>query len=73
MAKDFDKAFRMYVKATEQYLHISNRTADVRLRATYKAEAAKALERAEKIKALRRDVAPVLNDELSAGDLPWPR
>ncbi|RPD57666.1 cysteine proteinase, partial [Lentinus tigrinus ALCF2SS1-6] len=68
LAKDFDKAFRMYVKATEQYLHLSNRTTDVRLRTLYKTEAAKSLERAERIKAFRRDVAPVLKDELSAGE-----
>ncbi|RPD57684.1 cysteine proteinase, partial [Lentinus tigrinus ALCF2SS1-6] len=68
LAKDFDKAFRMYVKATEQYLYLSNRTTDVRLRTLYKTEAGKSLERAERIKAFRRDVAPVLKDELSAGE-----
>ncbi|KAI0690918.1 hypothetical protein C8T65DRAFT_87074 [Cerioporus squamosus] len=68
LAKDFNKAFRMYVKATEQYLHLSNRTTDARLRTTYKAEAAKSLERAEKIKAVRQDVTPVVKDDLSAGE-----
>ncbi|TFK84241.1 cysteine proteinase [Polyporus arcularius HHB13444] len=68
LAKDFNKAFRMYVKATEQYLLLSNGTADVKLRSLYKAEATKSLERAEKIKAVKQDLTPVVKDELSPGE-----
>ena len=61
----------MYFKTTKQYLHchLSNRAADIRLRTLYKNEAAKILERAQKIKAFRRDVAPVVRVELSAGEI----
>ena len=61
----------MYFKTTKQYLHchLSNRAADVRLRTLYKNEAAKTLEHAQKIKAFRRDVAPVVRVELSAGEI----
>ncbi len=69
LAKDFNKAFRMYVKATEQYLLLSNGTADTKLRSLYKAEATKSLERAEKIKAIKQDLTPVVKDELSPGDI----
>ncbi|KAG6877651.1 hypothetical protein C0993_005276 [Termitomyces sp. T159_Od127] len=53
LSRDYDVAFRLYVKSAELYLHLSrtesdNATAQV---AKWKASAAKALERAEKIKA----------------------
>ena len=65
LARDFDKAFRLYLKAAEQFLHLNRQTTDERLRAQCKAEAAKALERAEKIKAVKQDVRPVAKDEFS--------
>lgn len=40
---------------------------DDRVRAIYKGEAAKSLERAEKIKSVRQDLKPVAKDEFSQG------
>ncbi|KAH9935228.1 uncharacterized protein BXZ73DRAFT_89556 [Epithele typhae] len=59
LARDFDKAFRLYVH---------RRSVDDRARAQHKAEAAKALERAEKIKAVKQDVRPVSKDEFSESE-----
>ena len=65
LARYFDKAFRLYLKAAEQFLHLSRQSTDDRTRTLCKAEAAKALERAEKIKAVKQDVRPVPKDEFS--------
>ncbi|KAG6891017.1 hypothetical protein C0992_010990 [Termitomyces sp. T32_za158] len=53
LSRDYDGAFRLYVKSAELYLHLSRTESDnVPLKAAkWKASAAKALERAEKIKA----------------------
>ncbi|KAI0645166.1 hypothetical protein C8Q79DRAFT_756199 [Trametes meyenii] len=55
VTKDYDKAFRLYVKAAEQYLSLSRHTSDDRLRAQYRSQATKAMERAERIKAVKQD------------------
>ncbi|KAI0669613.1 hypothetical protein C8Q78DRAFT_1070706 [Trametes maxima] len=65
VSKDYDRAFRLYVKAAEQYLSLSRHTPDDRLRAQYRSQATKAMERAEKIKAAKQDVVLVLKDEFS--------
>ncbi|KAJ7650562.1 hypothetical protein FB45DRAFT_730213 [Roridomyces roridus] len=49
VSKDFDSAFRLYIKAAEAFLHLSRSV--TREREKSKASAKKALERAEKIKA----------------------
>jgi len=59
LGKDWNQAFQLYIKAAEGYLHLSRTTVDDRLRAHYKADAGKALKRAEKIKANRHDLKPV--------------
>ena len=50
-AKDYDQAFRLYIKSAETFLHLSRSgvTTDKK-RQRWKANAAKALERAELIK-----------------------
>ncbi|KAG5351927.1 hypothetical protein C0989_004474 [Termitomyces sp. Mn162] len=53
LSRDYDVAFRLYVKSAELYLHLSRTWSDNFSVQTgkWKASAAKALERAEKIKA----------------------
>ncbi|KAI1791151.1 hypothetical protein LXA43DRAFT_1082820 [Ganoderma leucocontextum] len=68
LTRDFDKAFRLYIQAAEKYLQLSRQIDSERLRTLYKGEAAKALERAEKIKAVRQEITPVVKDEFSEGE-----
>jgi calpain-7 len=50
-AKDYDQAFRLYVKAAEAFLHLSrSASATDKKKLQWKTSAAKALERAEIIK-----------------------
>ncbi|KDR76346.1 hypothetical protein GALMADRAFT_247750 [Galerina marginata CBS 339.88] len=50
-AKNYDQAFGLYIKAAESFLHLSrSSTADDTSKQRWKSNAAKALERAEKIK-----------------------
>jgi len=65
LQNDLDRAFRLYVKAAEDFLHLSQTSRDGRLRTEYKDEAGKALERAEKIKSVRPDLTPVATDHFS--------
>lgn len=52
LAQNYDNAFRLYVQATELYLHLGRtNTLGERDKANCKAQAAKALDRAERIKA----------------------
>ncbi|KAF7792724.1 hypothetical protein EIP86_003822 [Pleurotus ostreatoroseus] len=62
---DYDRAFQLYIKAAEGFLHLSRTVVDAALRNTCKTNASKALERAEKIKTIKRDVTPVAADYLS--------
>ena len=50
-AKEYDQAFRLYIKAAESFLHLSRSggTQD-KIKQQWKANASKALERAERIK-----------------------
>ncbi|KAH9919069.1 hypothetical protein B0H21DRAFT_768435, partial [Amylocystis lapponica] len=63
--KDLDRAFRLYIKAAEAFLHLSQLTADPNLRTTCQSHASKALHRAEKIKAVRSDLTPVAKDSFA--------
>ncbi|KZT05397.1 cysteine proteinase, partial [Laetiporus sulphureus 93-53] len=65
LQQNLDRAFRLYVKAAEDFLHLSQSCNDAGLRASCKLQAGKALERAEKIKAVRPDVTPVAKDYFS--------
>ncbi|KAF5375552.1 hypothetical protein D9615_009158 [Tricholomella constricta] len=52
LARDYDLAFRLYVKAAELFLHLSRSGTGTQTQAAkWKASAGKALQRAEKIKA----------------------
>ncbi|OJT10574.1 hypothetical protein TRAPUB_12910 [Trametes pubescens] len=68
LAKDYDRAFRQYAEAAKQFLLLSRQATEGRLRTHYRNQAGKALERAERIKAVRRDVRPVAKDEFSEGN-----
>ncbi|KAJ7655627.1 hypothetical protein DFH06DRAFT_480739 [Mycena polygramma] len=50
-SKDYDTAFRLYIKAAESFLHLSRSVDQDREKTKWKTSAGKALERAEKIKA----------------------
>ncbi|OSC96512.1 cysteine proteinase [Trametes coccinea BRFM310] len=65
LAKDFDRAFGQYVKAAEHFLFLSRKTTEDRLRTSYRSQAAKALERAEKIRAVKQAIRPVSKDPFS--------
>ncbi|KAI0724162.1 hypothetical protein C8Q72DRAFT_786967, partial [Fomitopsis betulina] len=62
---DFDQAFRHYVKAAEIFLHLSQISRDARQRTNYKDQAAKALERAEKIRIARPELRPLARNHFS--------
>lgn len=50
-AKEYDQAFRLYIKAAESFLHLSrSSTQPDKIKQQWKASASKALERAERIK-----------------------
>ncbi|KAH9911333.1 uncharacterized protein B0H18DRAFT_919953 [Fomitopsis serialis] len=55
---DFDRAFGLYVKAAEAFLHLGQISDDARQRSRCKDHAAKALERAEKIRQARPELRP---------------
>ncbi|KAJ6590028.1 hypothetical protein DFH09DRAFT_1307482 [Mycena vulgaris] len=63
-SKDFDSAFRLYIKAAESFLHLSRSVDQDRDKAKWKASAGKALERAEKIKAFVEKAKPLSSDPL---------
>ncbi|EPT00398.1 hypothetical protein FOMPIDRAFT_1122801, partial [Fomitopsis schrenkii] len=62
---DYDQAFRHYVKAAETFLHLSQTSRDARQRASHKDQAAKALERAEKIKIARPGLRPLARNHFA--------
>ncbi|KAH7907349.1 hypothetical protein BJ138DRAFT_1160375 [Hygrophoropsis aurantiaca] len=59
LERNWNQAFRLYIQAVETYLHLSRTGTDPNLREKCKASAGKALERAEKIKSAKRELAPV--------------
>ncbi|EGO00763.1 hypothetical protein SERLA73DRAFT_178686 [Serpula lacrymans var. lacrymans S7.3] len=63
--QDWSQAFRLYVEAAEGFLHFSRTRVEDALRGRCKSSAGKALERAEKIKALKHDLAPVAVNRFS--------
>jgi calpain-7 len=59
LSKEWDQAFQLYIKSAEGYLHLNRTTSNERLRALCKSGAGKALERAEKIKTIKRNLMPI--------------
>lgn len=62
LARDLDTAFRLYVEAGSAFLNVSRTVAPARTQEQARQDAARALERAELIKAVKPDVAPVWRD-----------
>ncbi|KAI0691496.1 hypothetical protein BC835DRAFT_1431695, partial [Cytidiella melzeri] len=66
---NFDRAFQLYVKYTEEQLRLSRLSSNPAARDIHKSEAAKGLERAEKIRLKKRDlVTPVAKDHFAQGE-----
>lgn len=68
LAGDLDAAFALYVQATQSYLHLSRTAKLTHERDQYKSAASRCLERAERIKASKRDLALVQKDRPSKGN-----
>lgn len=67
LAAEYDRAFEAYLKAASLFLHLNRNTPD----AKHKANAAQALERAEKIKSLKTSSRSLAVDWFSDGkDIP---
>ncbi|KAI0250079.1 hypothetical protein BJV78DRAFT_620230 [Lactifluus subvellereus] len=62
LAKDLDTAFRLYVQAASAFLNLSRVPAHPHIQEQARKDADRALERAERIKAVKRDLAPVLRN-----------
>ncbi|THH18691.1 hypothetical protein EW146_g2354 [Bondarzewia mesenterica] len=62
--KDLDAAFRLYIDAAKAFLHLSRSSSDDKSRAKWKANAGKALERAEKIKAFLQNSPTLFIDQV---------
>ncbi|KAI0262230.1 hypothetical protein BC834DRAFT_829325, partial [Gloeopeniophorella convolvens] len=62
LAKDLNTAFRLYVDAGSAFLALSRAAAHPRAQEQARGAAGRALERAERIKAVKRDLTPVLRD-----------
>lgn len=72
---DYDEAFKFYVNAAQSYLRIvrgnsidSSRTINEGVLKNLKKEAQKCLERAERIKSAKKDLAPLPKDPFSEGE-----
>jgi len=63
--QDFDGAFRLYLDAAKMCLHLSRSNCDAQSQAQWKADASRALDRAERIRAHKKDLTPVLRDPFS--------
>lgn len=69
LSRNYDLAFRLYIKAAELFLHLSrtNKAQD-KTEAQWKANAGKALQRAEKIKAFVEQSKPKLGTNIKVAD-----
>lgn len=65
LAKDWDSAFKLYLSAADDFLHLARTTADDGVKAHAKSRAGVALRRAEKIKSVHRDLTPVVRNAFS--------
>src|SRR6266851_3582365 len=67
LAKDLDTAFRLYIEAGTAFLSLSRAAAPRRAQEEARQSAARAVERAERIKAVKADLAPVWRDQFALG------
>ncbi|KAF9462395.1 hypothetical protein BDZ94DRAFT_1261255 [Collybia nuda] len=69
LSRNYDLAFKLYIKAAELYLHLSRTSkGHDKIEAQWKANAGKALQRAEKIKAYVNQSKPKSGTNLRAND-----
>jgi len=67
LARDLDTAFRLYVQAASAFLNLSRVPAHPQIQEQARKDADRALERAERIKAVKQDLAPVLRNPHAPG------
>ena len=67
LSGDLDGAFSLYIQASQSYLHLSRTATASPHRDRCGTSAARCLERAQRIKAAKSDVAPVRRDRFSKG------
>ena len=67
LARDLDTAYRLYVEAGSAFLNVGRTVAHARTQKQAGQDAARALKRAELIKAVKPDVAPVWRDPFALG------
>lgn len=65
--RSLDEAFKLYVTVAQTYLRLLRTAPNEQERTKYRAEANKCLQRAENIKAVKKDLAPVARNPLSDG------
>ncbi|TFY79590.1 hypothetical protein EWM64_g4422 [Hericium alpestre] len=65
LSKNYDAAFRGYIDAATAYLALSRSAVDARSQTRLRSQASKALERAERIKAVKSGLTPVIRNPLS--------
>ncbi|KAF8589518.1 cysteine proteinase [Ramaria rubella] len=66
LSQDLDAAFELHIKAAESFIHLAQTLTDANAKASCKVAAGKALERAEQIKKVKKDVRPVVANPHSA-------
>ncbi|KAF9653758.1 cysteine proteinase [Thelephora ganbajun] len=65
LAKDWDLAFKLYLSAADDFLYLARTTGDDKVKTHAKSRAGVALQRAEKIKSIHRDLTPVVRNAFS--------
>ncbi|KAF9788172.1 hypothetical protein BJ322DRAFT_1217334 [Thelephora terrestris] len=65
LARDWDLAFKLYLSAAEDFIHLKSTTGDSKVKSHADSRAAIALQRAEKIKSIHRDLTPVVRNAFS--------
>jgi len=65
LARDWDLAFKLYLSAADDFIHLARTARDDKVKAHAKSRAGVALQRAEKIKSVHRDLTPVVRNAFS--------
>lgn len=68
----FDGAFKLYIKAAGEFIRVSRSSQDPAFRERIKADASRALQRAEQIKLRKQNIiTPVAKDHFAEGKVVW--
>jgi hypothetical protein len=65
LARDWDLAFKLYLSAAEDFVHLTRTTGDSKVKSHANSRATVALQRAEKIKSIHPDLTPVVRNAFS--------